>query len=235
MLASGSRDNTFKLWDVASGEELGTTPASNTTFGLSVAFSPDGQTLQTLASGYDDDTIDRWDVGTREKLRTLKLRTFNELHARDVLYRIDELNMLVSRNDPRAYLSISFSPDGQTVASGSWDNTFKLWDVASGRELRTFIGHGNTVTSIAFSPDGQVLASGSDDGTVIIWSITDGTIQARFIAMGTVGSITLDGNGVPISVTGNEDAIYHFVKDGKVITISEMRAMGYNLPTLSGA
>ena len=55
--------------------------------------------------------------------------------------------------------SVAFSPDGSILASGSWDNTIKLWEVASGRELRTLTGHTSWVMSVAFSPDGSILAS----------------------------------------------------------------------------
>ncbi len=67
--------------------------------------------------------------------------------------------------------SVIFSPDGQTLASGSADKTVKLWDTKTGKELVTFKGHGDRVSSLAFSPDGRTLASGSADKTVRLWEV----------------------------------------------------------------
>jgi serine/threonine protein kinase len=140
---------------------------------------------------------------------------------------------VANRGDMKSVNSVAFSPDGLTLASGSYDHRITLWEVASGQELRTLEGHENIIHSVAFSSDGRTLASGSADGTIILWSVADGTIQTRFIGKGTLGSIVLDGKGLPIAVTGDEDAVYHFVKDGKTIKPSEMRAMGYDLPAPS--
>jgi WD40 repeat protein len=71
-------------------------------------------------------------------------------------------------------LSVGFSPDGQTLASGSRDNTIKLWDVNTGKELQTLTGHSNLVLSVGFSPDGQTLASGGVDQTIKLWDVQTG-------------------------------------------------------------
>ena len=65
--------------------------------------------------------------------------------------------------------SASFSPDSSKIASGSDDNTVKLWDVTSGECLQTLEGHSDYVNSVSFSPDGTKVASGSEDNTIKIW------------------------------------------------------------------
>ena len=66
-------------------------------------------------------------------------------------------------------LSVAYSADGLTLASGSKDNTVRLWDVQSGQNKLTLEGHEDAVTSVVFSPDGGTLASGSEDSTIRLW------------------------------------------------------------------
>jgi WD40 repeat protein len=74
-------------------------------------------------------------------------------------------------------LSVAFSPDSKTVASGSKDKTIKLWEVNTGDLLQTLKAHQGTVQTLAFSPDGSLLASGSEDNTVKLWHIKEGKVK----------------------------------------------------------
>ena len=101
-------------------------------------------------------------------------------------------------------LSVVFSPDGQLALSGSVDQTLKLWDVSSGREIRTFKGHRRAVSSVAFSPDAQLALSGSYDRTLKLWDVSSGREIRAFkghrssvysVAFSPDGRLALSGAG----------------------------------------
>ena len=73
-----------------------------------------------------------------------------------------------------ALYDAELSPDGQLLATCSYDRQINLWDVASGKLVRTLTGHNGAVFELAFSPDGSLLASASADETVKIWSVATG-------------------------------------------------------------
>jgi WD40 repeat protein len=66
------------------------------------------------------------------------------------------------------------SADSKTLASGSNDKTIRLWDVTTGKEIRTLAGHEDLVRTVAFAPDGKTLVSGSFDRTARLWNVADG-------------------------------------------------------------
>jgi len=66
------------------------------------------------------------------------------------------------------------SPEGKYIISGSFDGDMKLWDIASGREIRTLHGHRGQIRSVSFSSDGKYAVSGADDGTLRIWNVSTG-------------------------------------------------------------
>jgi WD40 repeat protein len=73
-----------------------------------------------------------------------------------------------------AIYSIAISPDAKILATGSYDQKIKLWDVATGAEIKTLSGHNGCVYGLAFRPDGKILASASGDRTVKLWDVASG-------------------------------------------------------------
>ena len=77
--------------------------------------------------------------------------------------------------------SIACSPDGRRIASGSKDNTVRLWSSPEGQPLAVLRGHAKAVTGVVFSPDGQTLASSSTDGTVRLWTVDHPDLPPRVV------------------------------------------------------
>jgi len=120
--------------------------------------------------------------------------------------------------------TVAFSPDGRMLASGSDDNTIKLWDVATGQELRTLTGHARQVSSVAFSSDGRTLASGSADKTIKLWDAATGQ-ELRTLAghADEVDSVAFSPDGRTLA-SGSAD---------KTIKLWDV-ASGHELRTLAG-
>ena len=176
----------FSLFDISTQRNVITALERHTdwVWFMPVAFSPDGTTL--ASRGTWDNTVKLWDVRTRTAIATLEGHT-------------DRVN------------SVTFSPDGKMLASGSDDLTVKLWDVSKKTTIATLEGHVSNnswrdrdgVNSVAFSPDGKMLASGSHDLTVKLWDVSKRTTIA-----------TLEGH--VYNVNGGVNSVA-FSPDGKIL------------------
>jgi len=181
MLASGDSGGTVQLWDVtdpAHPRPLGQIPPGNFTI-QSLAFSPDGHTLAAGAnttSGLNNfsSTIQNTTNGVYDFSSTIQLWDVTDpMRPRQVGH------VLTGASGTTAILSVAFSPDEHTLASGSNNGSVRLWDVADPAHPRPFspilTGNpsGGATDSVAFSPDGHTLASGSLDGTIRLWNVAD--------------------------------------------------------------
>ncbi len=157
-LISVSADQTIRFWSLLTGETTRTLrpmmiPEGSAGTG---ALSPDGKIL-ALARGGADPRQQWIDLIALPEARMLKV---------------------IATGHQRGIARLVFSPDGQHLASSSWDGTACLWKVATGGLERVFRGHRLSVNGIDISPDGRLLATSSGDETARIWSIETGETLA---------------------------------------------------------
>lgn len=193
-----------------------------------------GENLSLWFAGYEAENVVRLDVtgrvAEREEGNNLVARVLpvpTSLPACQATQAV-ELDILeayaVLTGHSGRVLSLSFSPDGTLLASGSVDNTLRLWRVESPSLLRTMQGHPFQVLSIAYSPSGSALATGSDDGLVRIWQVSNGSLQHTLQGhAGWVDSLTYAPDGRTLA-SGASDFTVRLWRtvDGKLVeTIDE--------------
>jgi len=146
LLCSASADETVRIWDMRTGEEISAPLRSGDGAVLSVAFAPSGN----VASGTESSDICVWSLQTAQ---TTPVR-------------------LKGHSD--AVSSVLFSSNGVSLTSASRDKTVRLWNASTSQQLAVLGGHTGAVHTVAFSPDNLTLASGSEDRKLYLWDIATG-------------------------------------------------------------
>lgn len=202
----------------------------------SVAFSPDGT---MLAAGSYGENIELWNVATRGRIATLGIgsvvafspdgRTVaagwgNQKIGLIQLWNVEEREWITAFEHGRFVNSIAISPDGKTLASGSWvggnNNTIELWNLATREHIGTLGRHAGWITSIVFSPDGTTLASAaSGDGAIKLWNVT----TKRHIA-------SLSFDNVDLRIFGFNSIA--FSPDGKILASGSLSGYLYHMLNL---
>lgn len=165
----------------------------------SVAFSPVANQVATGSNGKED-LVHVWDVATAKPTMTLK--------------RVPKNDKANGHTD--AITSLSYSKDGTRLLTTSFDNTARIWDVATGKQLHVLKGHSWWVWDAAFSPDETSVVTASQDGTALVWNLEDGSKGHPFsehqgpvysVAYSTDGEIATGGYDKRIFLWRAEDVV----------------------------
>jgi WD40 repeat protein len=152
-LASADGGGSVRLWSLADRRQLCT--FKPTTRAVSLAFTPDGNSLLT---GDEQGNLARWDIDPP---------AFRTWFADPALQAVSAPKSLSAHRG--AVLTLAIGKDGKTLASGARDHLVKLWSLADGKLTATMEGHKDDVKCVALSPDGQTTYSASGDKTARIW------------------------------------------------------------------
>lgn len=113
------------------------------------------------------------------------------------------LELVIQTGHAEKITSIAVSSKYGVIASGSIDDTIKLWDIRTGQELKTLKGHRSWVNSVAFSPDGKLLISGSADKTIKLWDVQNGREIRTFLGHNDqVSSVSFSSDNHTFASTG---------------------------------
>ncbi len=115
--------------------------------------------------------------------------------------------------------AIAFTPDGRHVVTGSGDRSVKVWETATGKELKTFAGtagHQNLVLGISISPDGSLIASGSSDNTTRIWDFPSSSPLRTLPGSARTATLAVSPDGTRLAGGGSDGMLRIWnIADGK--------------------
>ncbi len=221
-VAAASRDGSVYVWDVQSGEVIGTFDGHQRRLVSGVVFSPDGKLAASCDharwAGPDElqpGEVKVWDAETAEPQLTLRRE-----HGGNVEH-------------------VAFSPGGKQVAAacdtlwlpeGHLPGVVTVWDAEGGRELLTLRREKQSVRTPVFSPDGKCIATSCRDGTADLWDVATGKQLATFRGPdGTVNGLAFSPDGKRLVMAGQAVIIWDAETGYEVFTPSLENTPGYFL------
>src|SRR5260370_293126 len=213
---SGSLDQTVRLWEVAQTSALGSWRLSQVSSVAQIAERESQavglleQAEQALGTGQVRQAVDlaqqaRAVPGWERFPKSLDVWERLSRQTRRGQFRAGWLERTLEEEHTWGVMSVQLSADGRLALSGSADTTLRLWEVASGRCLRTFQGHIGSATSVSLSADGRLALSGDWSGNLWLWEVTSGRCLRTIAGLGgrkAVVSLSADGG---FALTGSED------------------------------
>ncbi|MEX0585936.1 MAG: WD40 repeat domain-containing protein, partial [Pirellulales bacterium] len=204
LLATAGRDNSVKLWDVAT-RQLSATLAGHERRVYAATFSPDGRHVVSVSR---DKTARLWKLeGDAQALRATHEATIKG--AREPVFSC-----------------AAFSPDGKTVALGCDVGEVLLWDAAARREITRLPGHRFNVHSVAFSADGKMLASASQDSSVRLWNFAAGAAASEIAVLrnpnprDAVFSVTISPKGELLAIGSGDGTVRVYNSDRRELLVT---------------
>lgn len=145
-----------------------------------------------------------------------------------------KLETALQKGHSEAVKTIQYSPDGKYLASAGRDKSIILWQLATGRQIRSFLGHSSTINTIAFSPDGTKLVSGGSDNIAIVWEVNTGEVIHKFTDhIERITSVQFSPDGSLIASGGYDDSVLVWQsQNGKVvqkIAANSDKGLGYGV------
>jgi hypothetical protein len=132
-------------------------------------------------------------------------------------------------------LSLAFAPDGKTLAAGNWDDKVRLWDAATGKEIRHLKGPNNLVSKLAYSPDGKLLVTQSRDSALRIWDPQTGATVRQINSSTAVASSALAPDGKLLAaMVGKELRVWEVATGNEVCRSKITTPPGYSPGVLAG-
>ena len=231
VVTTSLRDRTARLWDATTGKELATLAGHGDRVERAF-FSPDGNRVVTASS---DRTARIWEVATGRCAVTLDGhagrvpyacfspdgRRVATVSRAGTIWSVETGKRMVSLNGHGSMIyTIDFAPDGKSLVTASQDNTARIWDAKSGKEIARFT-HDLVVTSACFSPDGQHVVTSSWDNTSRVWNVRTGREIMVLRRGGGAGDAHFSPDGQWIATTGRDStaSLWYAFRQQKLIEI----------------